>query len=100
MAKKLVQEQHPPRKAEAFGRLAAAMTGLAGSCPQSEVIPQFFSRVSACLWIIFMTGYCTEEDCQFYHHQPWIRNLHQAGWQGAIYDLWWDSSNSRNRDGV
>lgn len=45
--------------------------------------------------MIFMTGYCTEENCELYHHRHWIRNLREAGWRGAIYYLWWDSSSSQ-----
>lgn len=45
--------------------------------------------------IVFMTGYCTEENCEPYHHHHWIRNLREAGWRGAIYYLWWDSSSSQ-----
>lgn len=50
--------------------------------------------------IIFMTGYCTEEDCEPYHHRHWIKNLREAGWRGAMYYLWWDSSNPRNSKSV
>jgi hypothetical protein len=41
--------------------------------------------------IVFMTGYCTEENCEPYHHQHWIKNLREADWRGAVYYLWWDS---------
>lgn len=46
--------------------------------------------------IVFITGYCTEEHCEPYHHRHWVSNLREAGWRGSIYHLWWDSSNNRN----
>jgi hypothetical protein len=50
--------------------------------------------------MIFMMGYCTEKSCTLSHIQPWIENLREAGWRGAIYYMWWDSSNFRHVSSV
>jgi hypothetical protein len=50
--------------------------------------------------LVFANGYLTENCTESYHHNYLVDSLRKSGYKGAIYYLWWDSSNKRNLYGA
>lgn len=44
--------------------------------------------------LIFMDGYCSERLYRQDNRSQWREAIRQVGWQGSIYYLWWDASDS------
>lgn len=45
--------------------------------------------------IIFIRGYMTENSFEKATEDRWRQALRQAGWNGFIYYLWWESGGDR-----
>ena len=50
--------------------------------------------------LVFVNGYLTENCTEPYHHNDLMESLRQSGYKGAIYYLWWDSSNKQKLYGA
>ncbi|MBE9157381.1 DUF726 domain-containing protein [Nodosilinea sp. LEGE 06152] len=46
--------------------------------------------------IVVVSGFTTENKTGSNDYQIWIDGLRKAGWEGAIYYFWWDSSNNES----